>query len=192
MSREARAAPSRPPPEAPPAPSPAPFIVTAELPPDVFGWADRLRRAHFPAERNKLEAHVTLFHAFAPSLRDELRGLLARIAGEYAQPKASLNGLMNLGRGTALAIESPAMQEIRERIAEHFHGALTAQDSHPLRLHITIQNKVTPHAARALQRELAGSIDPRGFRFTGLGLHLYRGTHWEALGRWPFRGKVSG
>lgn len=188
MNRAARAVPSQPPSKA----SPAPFIVTAELPPDVLAWADALRRAHYPPERNKIEAHVTLFHAFAPSLREELRSLLARMAAEYAPPGARLDGLMSLGRGTALAIESPAMLAIRERIAEHFHGALTAQDFHPPRLHVTIQNKVTPQAAKELQRELSGRLEPREFAFTGLGLHLYRGTHWETLGRWPFRGKVSG
>jgi len=167
-----------------------PFIVTAELPPDLFSWADGLRRAHFPPERNHLAAHVTLFHAFAPSLREELRPLLADLAARHAPPPARLSGLMNLGRGTALALESPAMLALRALIAEHFHGALTAQDRHPPRLHITIQNKVAPEAARALQAELAPGLQPRDFAFTGLGLHIYRGGPWEAAGRWPFRGKL--
>lgn len=173
-------------------PPPAPFIVTAELPPDIFAWADALRRAHYPVHRNKLEAHVTLFHSFAPSLREELRGVLARMAGEYAPPLALLDGIMKLGGGTALAIESPAMLMIRGRIAEHFHGALTAQDSHPPRLHITIQNKVSRQEARRLQNDLEPSLQLRKFGFRGLGLHLYRETHWEALGRWSFRGKEGG
>ena len=166
-----------------------PFIVTAELPPDLFSWADGLRRAHFPPERNHLAAHVTLFHAFAPSLREELRPLLAELAASHAPPAARLTGLVNLGKGTALALESPAMLALRARIADHFHGALTAQDQHPPRLHITVQNKVTPEAARALQTELASALQPRDFAFTGLGLHIYRGGPWEAAGRWPFRGK---
>ena len=170
---------------------PAPFIVTAELPPDLFAWADALRREHFPPERNHLEAHVILFHSFAPSLFAELRDKLKGLAAQHARPDARLEGLMNLGRGTALAIASPAMLAIREDIAERFHGALTAQDRHPPRLHITIQNKVLPEHAKALQRELAGALSPRDFRFAGLGLHIYRGGPWEAVGRWPFRGKQS-
>lgn len=169
-------------------PSSSPFIVTAELPGDVLGWADALRRAHFPPERNWLKAHVTLFHAFAPSLREELRRVLARIAASNPRPKAAIDGLMNLGRGTALAVTSPAMLAIREEIADHFHGALTAQDHHALRLHITIQNKVTAHDARALQAALAPTLARREFAFVGLGLHVYRNPHWEAAGLWPFRG----
>jgi hypothetical protein len=170
-------------------PPPAPFIVTAELPPEILSWADGLRRAHYPAHRNKLEAHVTLFHSFAPSLREELRRLLSQVAGEHAAPAASLNGIMNLDSGTALSIESPGLLAIRERIAEHFHGALTAQDTHAPRLHITIQNKVSRQEAAKLQNDLALWLHPRKFTFRGLGLHLYREAYWEALGRWSFRGK---
>ena len=171
---------------------PAPFIVTAELPGDVLAWADGLRRAHYPPERNKLAAHVTLFHSFAPSLREELPRVLARLAGEYARPPAQIDGLMPLGTGTALAIRSPAMLAIRKHIAEMFHGALTAQDSHAPRLHITVQNKVAPKEAKALQRELSAVLEPRSFAFAGLGLHLYCETHWDSVGNWSFRGKQSG
>ena len=170
----------------------APFIVTAELPGDIFAWADALRRAHYPPERNHLAAHVTLFHAFAPSLREELRRVLAKFAGEFDQPSARIDRLMSLGGGTALAINSHTMLAIRETIADHFRGALTAQDSHTPRLHITIQNKVTREVATALQRELSAVFKPRDFAFTGLGLHIYRSPHWEAAGIWPFRGKQGG
>ncbi|MDE2563499.1 MAG: 2'-5' RNA ligase family protein [Sphingomonadales bacterium] len=165
-----------------------PFIVTAELPRDVFAWADGLRRAHFPPERNHLEAHVTLFHALAPSLFEELKPLLKRVVAEHPPQPARITGIMPLGKGTALRIDSRGMTAIREDIAERFHGALTAQDRHPLRLHVTVQNKVTVEAARTLQEELGAAFKPRDFAFTGLGLHIYRGGPWEAVGRWSFRG----
>jgi hypothetical protein len=169
-----------------------PFIVTAELPADLFRWANDLRKRHFPPERNHLAAHVTLFHALAPSLRDELPAVLSRVAAEYRPPRAELTGLMNLGMGTALALDSPEMLSRRAEIAELFHGMLTVQDQHKPRLHITVQNKVTPEAAKALQAELAHTILPRQFTFTGLGLHRYCNPHWQVVGLWPFRGKVSG
>ena len=172
--------------------SAAPFIVTAELPADVLAWADGLRRAHFPPERNWLKAHVTLFHAFAPSLRDELLGVLGQFAAEFAPPRARIEGLMDLGGGTALAIRSPGMLAIRAAIAEHFHGALTRQDQHPPRLHITIQNKVPRAAAQALQADLVPRLAPREFTFPGLGLHIYRRPHWEELRIWHLRGKEGG
>jgi hypothetical protein len=171
---------------------PAPFIVTAELPPDVFAWADRLRCAHYPPEHNRLRAHVTLFHSFAPSLREELRRYLPGVAAQQAPSAARVIGLMDLGTGTAIELRSTEMLAIRERIAEHFHGALTSQDRHEPRLHITVQNKVSQDQARALQRELTKVLEPRRFSFTGLALHLYRGGPWEPLGSWRFRGKERG
>jgi len=169
-------------------PDNAPFIVTAELPGDVFAWANGLRTAHFPPERNHLAAHVTLFHSFAPSLRAELPRELARCAAEYAPPDAQIDGLMDLGGGTAISLRSSAMLAIRAELAERFFTMLTAQDRGGKRLHITVQNKVERKAARALQDELAASIPDREFRFTGLGLHRYLGPHWEAVGVWKFRG----
>ena len=170
---------------------PAPFIVTAELPEDIFAWSNGLRAEHYPPERNWLKAHVTLFHSFAPSLRDELPRFLARMAGEFAPPSAQLNGLMDLGQGTALAIRSPQMLAVREIIAEHFWDMLTRQDQGGKKLHITIQNKVERKAALALQEQLGQRLDARDFAFAGLGLHLYRNPHWEAVGMWKFRGKHS-
>ncbi|MFM5885774.1 MAG: 2'-5' RNA ligase family protein [Novosphingobium sp.] len=175
----------------PPARSPsAPFIVTAEMPGDVQAWADRLRRAHFPPERNHLAAHVTLFHSFAPSLREELPRYLATLAGEFAPPEAMVAGLMDLGGGTAIALRSEAMMALRNRIAETFWDMLTAQDRGGKKLHITVQNKVPRAAAVALRQELAPTLEPRRFAFTGLGLHLYCNPHWERVAIWPFRGQT--
>ena len=166
-----------------------PLIVTAALPPDLHRWATDLRRRHFPPERNHLEAHVTLFHALPPQVEGELRSLLARLAGEFAPVAARLAGVMNLGSGTALRIASPDMLDIRAGIAEHFRGMLTAQDGHPPRLHVTIQNKVPPAAAKALKAELAGMIPARDFAFPGLALFRYRDGPWEAVRRFAFRGR---
>jgi len=76
----------------------APLIVTAELPRDLQAWANRLRRAHYPAERNRVEAHLTLFHALPPSCEAELRDALAAAAGEHPPIPARLEGAMSLGR----------------------------------------------------------------------------------------------
>ncbi len=167
-----------------------PFIVTASLPQDVFAWADRLRREHFPPERNHLHAHVTLFHSFAPSLLEELKMVLPQIAGEYSKVPAQITGLMDLGKGTAIRLHSPGMLALRQLVAEHFHGALTDQDLHEPRLHITIQNKVSKEEARALQAGLEKQIEPRHFDFSGLELHRYLGGPWEQVRNFPFRGKA--
>ncbi len=167
-----------------------PFIVTAALPPEIQGWAEGLRRAHYPPKRNHLHAHVTLFHSFAPSLLEELKSFLPRIVAEFAPPQGRVSGIMDLGKGTAIALEAPELLTLREQIADHFHGSLTAQDLYDPRPHITIQNKVTKEGARALQASLAPEIEPRAFTFPALELHLYRGGPWDQVKRCAFRGRA--
>ncbi len=169
-----------------------PFIVTAALPPDIFQWVDGLRKEHFPPERSHLHAHVTLFHALAPSLFDEVQTVFPAIVREFSPPKARISGLLDFGKGTAVRVESSGMDTVRQSIAERFHGSLTAQDLHEPRLHITIQNKVSADQAKALQRQLDGTFPLTELHFPALELHIYRDGPWEFVKRWAFRGKNRG
>ena len=166
----------------------APLIVTAELPGDLRAWAERLRQAHYPVARNQVPVHVTLFHALPPSCEEELHDALGQAAYAHSPMPARLEGVMSLGRGTALNIFSPATLALRAELAERFRGLLTPQDAPEPRLHITIQNKVSERGARALQADLARTLESRDFRFSGLALHRYRGGPWEFVKRWSFRG----
>lgn len=165
----------------------APLLVTADLPGEIFKWADGLRRAHFPPERNKLKAHVTLFHALPPSVEDELRELLGGLARQ-APPAARIKGLMKLDGGTALAVESPGMANLHAEIQHHMRGLTILKDSGPLRLHITIHNKVSAKEARALQAQLEAVLKPREFRFRGFELFAFREGFWQSIRAYPFRG----
>ena len=169
----------------------SPIIVTAALPPEIFSYANGLRNEHFPPERNYLSAHLTLFHALPPSVEPELRGLMADLAREFPPPPARMNRIVSLGRGTALGIESDALMALRDRIAERFAGCLTPQDNHRPRLHVTVQNKVSPEEARTLQAQLSSGFTPREFTIPALEAHYYRGGPWEEAGRWPLRGRPA-
>lgn len=163
------------------------LIVIAALGPEDFAWLDGQRRAYFPPERNQLAAHLTMFHALPPSAEAEAGRVLAREVAVPA-PRATVAGLMNLGRGVAYRIVSDELEAIRRNIADHFHGFLTSQDGQGWRPHVTIMNKAEPRAAKALLNELEASFSPRPLRIAGLELHRYLGGPWERLGRWSFRG----
>ena len=167
---------------------PAPLLITAQLPPDVLAWADAIRRAHYPPERNRLPAHVTLFHGLPPSAGGEIRAALMQAATMYAPPTAQIAGIMPLGGGTAFKIASASLVAIHAELADRFHGILSRQDSHRLIPHITVQNKVPEKEARALQVGLEAAVKPRKFVFPGLALHLYRDGLWEFVQSWRFRG----
>ena len=164
----------------------APIIISALLGPEDFAWADGLRRAHFPAERNQLPAHLTLFHHLPPSALDSLKRLLASEARSAAEPAARISRLVSLGQGVALAVDSPGLVAIRSHIADAMRGQLTPQDQAAWRPHITIQNKVTPSAARALLQALRADFAPRPIQLIGLAAHWYRGGPWEPIAEWRF------
>ena len=164
----------------------APLIVTAELAAPDLAWLDGLRRRHYPAERNRLPAHLTMFHALPPSLEGEARRRLAE-AARTAPPPAMIAGLMDLGGGVALRIVSDGLDRIRQDLAESFHGMLGAQDQGGWRPHVTIQNKVPVREARQLLVMLQTGFEPRPLGIRGLGLHRYLGGPWETLQSWAFR-----
>ncbi|MCZ4340545.1 2'-5' RNA ligase family protein [Sphingomonadaceae bacterium G21617-S1] len=166
--------------------SAAPIIISAMLSPDDLAWADGLRRAHYPADRNQLPAHLTLFHHLPPSALDEIRRLLTAEARMTARPAARVARLLPLGRGVALGIESPGLAAIRGRIAQALEGLLTPQDRAGWRPHITIQNKAGASEARMLLQELQRDFAPRPITIIGLAAWWYRGGPWEPIANFKF------
>jgi hypothetical protein len=164
------------------------LIVTAEIGPREFGWLEGLRRAHYPPERNRVPAHLTMFHALPPSSESEVRSTLARLGSE-PPPRASIEGLMDLGGGVAFRIVSPDLDRMRGELADSFRGLLGAQDAGGWRPHITIQNKVPPREARALIATLERDFRPQPLSVSGLGLHCYLDGRWKRLATYAFRGR---
>ena len=164
----------------------APLIVTALFGPGDDGWLQQLRRTHYPPERNQVPAHLTLFRQLAPSLAGELSTRLAA-ATAAPPPPARITGIMDLGEGTALRVDNPALDTIREDLAEAFHGMLTPQDQAAWAPHVTIQNKVEPREARRLQQALRASFEPRPLTVRALGVWRYLGGPWEKVREHAFR-----
>lgn len=165
-----------------------PLIIEALIGPADFALLDRLRRTHYPPERNQLRAHLTLFHGLAPSAAAEAGRLLGRLAAE-PPPAAMLAGPLSLGTGTALRIVSQPLELLRERIADHFHGALSSQDAAGWQPHVTIQNKVSATEASKLRRRLDEEYWPRPLAITGLALNRYDAGQWRRISAHPFRGR---
>ena len=166
--------------------SEGPLIVTALFGSGDDGWIQELRRAHYPPERNRVPAHLTLFHHLPPSLERELGARLAE-ATAAPPPPAEIADIFNLGEGTALRVESAALDEIRETLAEAFHGLLTPQDAASWRPHITIQNKVAPRTALQLQQRLRATFAPRPLTIRALASWRYLDGPWVPVRTHPFR-----
>jgi hypothetical protein len=133
-------------------------------------------------------AHLTLFRQLPPSAAAELDARLARAAGA-PPPPATVVGIIDLGEGTALRVESEALEALRSELAEALHGLLTPQDSAPWRAHVTVQNKVETREARRVQAQLrAALLLPRPLAIKGLASWHYLGGAWELAKSYSFRG----
>ncbi len=162
------------------------LIVTATFGDGDNGWLQDLRRTYYPPERNRVPAHLTLFHQLPPSVEAELAARLASAAAA-PPPPAMVVGVMNLGEGTALRVQSGALEALRAELAEIFHQVLTAQDRGAWQPHVTIQNKVTAREARMLQKAIRAGFQPRPLAVRGLAAWRYRDGPWEPVRVWPFR-----
>lgn len=162
------------------------LIITAEIADSDISWLEGLRRVHYPFERNRVAAHLTVFHALPPSAEREVRVRLSKIVRQEA-PRASIEGLMDLGGGVAFRVVSADLDRIRGELASDLFGLLGAQDWSGWRPHITIQNKVSPKVARALKQSLENTFRPRPLRISGLELNRYLDGPWEHLETYKFR-----
>lgn len=163
------------------------LIVTADFIADDFAWLEGLRRTHYPFDLNRVPVHLTMFHALPPSSEAEVQRQLS-LHAKRPRPRATITGLMDLGGGVAFRVVSEELDAIREELADHFQGLLSAQDAGGWRPHITIQNKAGNKQARALLDELERNFRQRPLGIAGLSLYRYLNGPWERIAAYSFRG----
>ena len=164
------------------------LIVTLRMDAQAAAQFTALRRAHFPAERNWLSAHVTLFHALPV---DSVDGVLADVADLAASTTVfpmRVDRLLFLGRGVAYGLSSPDGLRVRASLASRWDAVLGRQDrAWQGRLHVTVQNKVEPSTARALHDALMQRFVAQTVEACGLDVWYYVGGPWEAAGSVDFQ-----
>lgn len=165
-----------------------PLILTLALHDDDQARFERLRRLHFPPERNMIPAHVTLFHHLPGAELEALQAELHAQCAAVAPFDVGVAGLRFLGRGVAYELQSAELSALRGALARRWAPWLTLQDQQGFRPHVTIQNKAAPEAARALRDALQAGFTPFSVRATGVLLWRYLGGPWQGAGRHLFVG----
>ena len=166
--------------------SESPLVLTLKLDQKSFAYFDSLRRQHFPAERNFLPAHVTLFHALPGEQELSIRQALQAFSSSTVLP-LTFSHLRFLGQGVAVEIDCPELVQLHQQLAAHWQGWLSRQDQQSYHPHITIQNKVTAIAARQLHDQLMGGWQAFSGYGEGLLLWYYRGGPWELVSEFAFK-----
>ena len=172
--------------------TPTALILTLQMDPASAERFTRMRKAHFPPERNWLAAHVTLFHALPLENLDDVLRDVADLARTRDTFEMSVDRVLFLGRGVAYAISSPEAVSLRSHLAARWKNVLSRQDlAWQGRLHITVQNKVEPSIAKALHAEMSREFVPRQIGATGIQVWNYVGGPWESVATFPFAASSS-
>ena len=163
------------------------MIVTAWIDPEDLELFNRQRAALFPAERNYLSAHVTLFHHIPAAVRQEFMNFCREHFTETPTLPARVGPPFSLGKGAAYPIECQSLTEIRALLRREFADHLTRQDDRPWnKPHITVQNKVSAEEAKKTVRALTEEFTPHDISVRGLEFYRYDGGPWTLLGQLPF------
>lgn len=164
----------------------APLIATLKLDAESFAFFNQLRRKHFPAERNFLSAHVTLFHNLPGSRKEQIETDLNQLCRRYKTFPLRFPRWRFLGRGAAIEIESPELNRLQSELKNKWDEWLTNQDRQKFKPHITVQNKVAPGAARLLFDELSADWSERVGAGVGIELWHYLNGPWKLAADFAF------
>ncbi|WP_428391947.1 2'-5' RNA ligase family protein [Lichenicoccus sp.] len=158
----------------------APLLLTLQLDEPAQSLFQALRQRHFPAARNQVPAHVSLFHALPGAEREAITRVIQALR-EQERPRIRVEAPRSLGHGVAFPLVSPDLLALRGRLAASWLEWLTPQDRARYAPHVTVQNKVTPERARATLEQLASGFVPWCTEGTALLLWRYLGGPWERL-----------
>jgi len=164
----------------------APLILTLKLDAESFAFFDSLRRKHFPAERNFLSAHITLFHNLPGDRRERIEADLNDLRRRYKPFALRFLAWRFLGKGAAIEIESAELNRLRGELKNKWDEWLTVQDRQKFKPHITVQNKVAPEAARHLFDELSANWTSRDGAGVGIELWYYMNGPWKLSKEFAF------
>ncbi len=147
-----------------------------------------LRNAHFPANINKLSAHVALFRALPGSQLSTIQASILHIAQNHNPFPISTGEPFLMAHGVGLHAHAEPAKDIFRTLKDQWGGLLSKQDQ-SFRAHYTIQNKVQSSVAQKCFEDIQSGPD----RFegstgtvTGLSLYLYDRGYWTLKHTYPF------
>lgn len=158
-----------------------PIILTAKMDDPSQRFFNEKRRAHFPPDRNYLDAHITLFHKLPGDQLEQIRNDLNISLDDISPLPACASDIFFMGFGSAYEIECPALTDLHASLAQHWQNWLSPQDAQKFKPHITFQNKVPADTAKAIYADERQKFAPFDFEIIGLALYYYDGGPWEHI-----------
>ena len=166
-----------------------PLILTLQMDEPAWMFYEDLRRRYFPAERNFIPAHLTLFHHLPDE--EHIYQVLQETSEGTSEFKLHHPNVRSMGRGVAVFFRSEPLLALHAGLSAAFETELIAQDRQRLRPHTVVQNKVGTEAAReTLAQVQAASLAEKLPEPKAVGMMLWRylGGPWERVSEFRFGG----
>ncbi|TNY22382.1 2'-5' RNA ligase superfamily-domain-containing protein [Rhodotorula diobovata] len=162
------------------------YVLTLRLSPPLHDALNALRTRYFPAERLKVPAHLTLFHALPHSQLDHVVAVAGSVAHGTKPFRVTTGEAFLLGKnGVAVAPGRGTEQgaRVHAQLREEWSGFLSKQDAKGFKAHWTVQNKVDDEdKVYAAFDEVKAWTREKGAEGEANGLVLWR----YARGHWVF------
>lgn len=169
----------------------SPLIVSLLLDEQTQSRFEAERTRLFPADRLKIGAHVTLFHALPMHLRDDVGTVLREAASRQPLP-VQVHDVYSLDRGVAYRLVSHELERLHTGWQARWREHLTRQDAQPLHAHVTVQNKVTGSLARRTLDDLRAAFTPWTAQGIAFELWRYDAGPWIPLERFDLSPAAAG
>lgn len=151
-----------------------------------------MRKKYFPPKLNKLDAHLTLFHALPGSkLEDEILPVLQDVAGSTRQFQILAATPFRLRKGIAIGVPKSHGGEdartVHSKLKCQWQSFLSDQDAGGFAAHYTIMNKVDDgkEVDKAFQ-DVEEQWKPCGGTAMGLSLWRYERGYWKWQSNFDF------
>lgn len=162
-----------------------PLIVTLVLNAEAQQYFGDIRSRYFPAYRNYLDAHLTLFHALPGNGIPSVSAKLSEISAETYSFLLGKKGWKSIGKGVAYTFHCEELLKLHMELQKQWKKWLSPQDAQKLWPHITIQNKVTSAEANETLNALR-EMEPPVTEGIGLNLYYYDNGPWEFIKSFDF------
>lgn len=164
-----------------------PLVLTFCLDEASQARLDAWRARYFPAERNYLKAHLTVFHQLPGQQISQISQQLEEFAAEQETISIEFSRLITRQGFVGIAIDSQLIHEARSKLSSMFGTLLRAQDKQGYKPHVTITNLGSPRDAMSCMAEMEKIFLPWEGEVKGLNLYHYRGGPWELERTFAFR-----
>lgn len=146
-------------------------ILTVDLDEGSFQRLNCLRREFYPAEKNLVPAHVTLFHQFPRQGLGDLPAFPAELVVHFGR-------VFFMGQGFAVEAQCQDLQIWRKQVLD-LPLEFSSQDRSLKKLHVTLQNKESPAKAREDFEAFCQKWSPFTGKIFGLRQWRYLSGPWE-------------